>query len=133
MRRKIISIQSNSPTGAASISVSDDFGDLLGIYYDLAADGGFTYDDMRDWDQKIKTQLTPINGVQKVMLFGEQTQVVNVKISIPKLANLGIDPNSIQQVLPTQNLLVNIGEIQTGTYSLRVRADGTSTDIQVIR
>ena len=103
LRRKVINIQSKLPTGASSISVSDDFGDVFGIYYALSADDGFTYDDMRDWAQKIKTQLTPINGVQKVMLFGEQTQVVNVKISIPKLANLGIDPNSIQQVLQTQN------------------------------
>ena len=133
LRRKGINIQSKLPTGASSISVSDDFGDVFGIYYALSADDGFTYDDMRDWAQKIKTQLTPINGVKKVMPFGEQTQVVNVKISIPKLANLGIDPTSIQQVLQTQTLLVTTGEIQTGTYSLRVRAEGTYKDIQDIR
>ena len=88
---------------------------------------------MRDWAQKIKTELTPIQGVQKVYLFAEQTQVVNVRISVPKLANLGIDPNSIQQVLQTQNLLVNTGEIMTGTYQLRVRAEGTYKSIEDIR
>lgn len=133
LRRKVANIQPRLPSGASAINVSDDFGDVFGIYYALTADEGFTYDDMRDWAQKIKTELTPIPGVQKVYLFAEQTQVVNVRISVPKLANLGIDPNSIQQVLQTQNLLVNTGEIMTGTYQLRVRAEGTYKSIQDIR
>lgn len=132
LRRKVTNIQPRLPSGASAITVSDDFGDVFGIYYALSADEGFTYDDMRDWAQKIKTELTPIPGVQKVYLFGEQTQVVNVRISVPKLANLGIDPNSIQQVLQTQNLLVNTGEISTGTYQLKVRAEGTYKSIQDI-
>lgn len=133
LRRKVANIQPRLPSGASAINVSDDFGDVFGIYYALTADEGFTYDDMRDWAQKIKTELTPIRGVQKVYLFAEQTQVVNVRISVPKLANLGIDPNSIQQVLQTQNLLVNTGEILTGTYQLRVRAEGTYKSIEDIR
>ena len=133
LRRKVANIQPRLPSGASAINVSDDFGDVFGIYYALTADEGFTYDDMRDWAQKIKTELTPIQGVQKVYLFAEQTQVVNVRISVPNLANLGIDPNSIQQVLQTQNLLVNTGEIMTGTYQLRVRAEGTYKSIEDIR
>ena len=133
LRRKVANIQPRLPSGASAINVSDDFGDVFGIYYALTADEGFTYDDMRDWAQKIKTELTPIQGVQKVYLFAEQTQVVNVRISVAKLANLGIDPNSIQQVLQTQNLLVNTGEIMTGTYQLRVRAEGTYKSIEDIR
>ena len=133
LRRKVANIQPRLPSGASAINVSDDFGDVFGIYYALTADEGFTYDDMRDWAQKIKTELTPIQGVQKVYLFAEQTQVVNVRISVPKLANLGIDPNSIQQVLQTQNLLVNTGEIMTGTYQLRVRSEGTYKSIEDIR
>ena len=133
LRRKVANIQPRLPSGASAINVSDDFGDVFGIYYALTADEGFTYDDMRDWAQKIKTELTPIQGVQKVYLFAEQTQVVNVRISVPKLANLGIDPNSIQQVLQTQNLLVNTGEIMTGTYQLRVRAEGSYKSIEDIR
>ncbi len=132
LRRKVSNIQPRLPGGASAINVSDDFGDVFGIYYALSADDGFTYDDMRDWAQKIKTELTPIPGVQKVYLFAEQTQVVNVRISVPKLANLGIDPNSIQQVLQTQNLLVNTGEISTGTYQLKVRAEGTYKSIRDI-
>ena len=133
LRRKVLNIQPQLPNGASVPTVSDDFGDVFGIYYALTADEGYTYDDLRNWAQKIKTELSPVPGVQKVYLFGEQTQVVNVKISIPKLANLGIDPNAIQQVMQTQNLLVNTGDINTGNYQLRLRAEGTYKDIQDIR
>lgn len=130
LRRKVSNVQPRLPGGASAIMVSDDFGDVFGIYYALAADEGFSYKEMRDWAQKIKTELTPINGVQKVSLFAEQTEVINVLLSVPKMANLGIDPNAITQVLQTQNLLVNTGEINTGNYQLRIRAEGTYKNIQ---
>lgn len=133
LRRKVANIQPSLPSGASAISVSDDFGDVFGIYYALTADEGFTYDDLRTWAQRLKTELTPIHGVQKVSLFGEQTQVINVRISTARMATLGIDPNVIQQILQTQNLLVNTGEVSTGNYQLRINADGTYKSIEDIR
>lgn len=133
LRRKVLNIQSSLPSGASTISVQDDYGDVFGIYYALAVDDGFSYKDLRDWSQKIKTELTPILGVQKAVLFGEQIEVVNVTMSVPKLSILGVDPNSIMQILQTQNLLVNTGEINTGNYQLKVVADGTYETLDDIR
>lgn len=133
LRRKVLNIQSKLPQGASSITVNDDFGDVYGIYYALTIEEGFSYKELRDWAQKIKTELTPIEGVQKVQLFGEQTEVVNVLFSVPKLSALGIDPNTIAQVLQTQNLQVNTGEINAGSYQLKVLADGTYKSLDDIR
>ena len=106
LRRKVANIQPKLPSGASTITVNDDFGDVYGIYYALTADEGFSYTDLRDWAQRIRTQLTPIEGVQKVMLYGEQTEVINVKISTSKLSALGIDPTSIMGILQKQNIQV---------------------------
>ncbi len=133
LRRKVLNVQSSLPSGASDIAVKDDFGDVFGIYYGLTIDEGFTYKDLRDWSQKIKTELTPLEGVQKVSLFGEQIEVINVSMSVPKLSILGIDPNAIMQIIQTQNLLVNTGEINTGTYQLKVLADGTYKSLDDIR
>ncbi len=133
LRRKVLNIQSQLPPGASQIKVNDDFGDVFGIYYALTIDEGFSYKELRHWTQKIKTELTPIEGVQKVMLFGEQTEVVNVLFSVPKLAALGIDPNVIAQTLQTQNLQVNTGEINAGSYQLKIVADGTYKSLDDIR
>ena len=112
--------------------MNDDFGDVYGIYYALTADEGFSYTDLRDWAQRIRTQLTPIEGVQKVMLYGEQTEVINVKISTSKLSALGIDPTSIMGILQKQNIQVNTGDIATEIYQLRLRTEGTYTSLEDI-
>lgn len=132
LRRKIANIQPRLPSGSSPVSVSDDFGDVFGIYYALSATEGFTYKELRDWSQRIRTLLTPIQGVQKVALFGEQTEVINVKIETPKLANLKLDPNRIMSVMQTQNLQVNTGEITTDSYQLRLRTEGTYTSLEDI-
>ena len=50
LRRKVLNIQPALPQGASTISVSDDFGDVFGIYYGLTAAEGFSYHDLRAWD-----------------------------------------------------------------------------------
>ena len=132
LRRKVANIQPKLPSGASTITVNDDFGDVYGIYYALTADEGFSYKDLRDWAQHIRTQLTPIEGVQKVMLYGEQTEVINVKISTSKLSSLGIDPTSIMGILQKQNVQVNTGDIATDIYQLRLRTEGTYTSLEDI-
>ena len=133
LRRKVANIQGKLPAGASQIAVNDDFGDVYGIYYALTADEGFTYKDMRHWTQLIRTKLTPLDGVQKVALYGEQTEVVNVSISSSRLANLGIDPSSITHALQQQNVQVNTGEIETDVYQLKLRAEGTFGSLDDIR
>ena len=46
LRRKVLNVQSQLPQGASDIKVSDDFGDVFGIYFSLTADEGFSYEGM---------------------------------------------------------------------------------------
>lgn len=133
LRRKVLNIQPQLPQGASNISVSDDFGDVFGIYFGLTADEGFSYHDLREWGQRIKTELVTLNGVQKVALYGEQTEVVNVFISMSKLANSGLNLNTLIQTLKSQNSLINTGEKRAGNYELKILAEGTYKDLNDIR
>lgn len=115
LRRKILTVQAVLPEGASPISVGDDYGDVFGIYYGLSADPGFTYEEMRDWAQRIKTELVPVDGVQKVTLFGEQQDVVNVRVSMagarPACSSR---PDEIIRILGSQNALVGSSEKLAG-------------------
>ena len=124
LRRKVANIQPKLPVGASTISVNDDFGDVFGIYHSLVADDGFSFSELRHWAQRIRTLLTPLDGVQKVSLFGEQTEVINVKISAAKLTAMGIDPNVIIAILQQQNVQVNAGDVYAGVYQLRLQSAG---------
>lgn len=133
LRRKVLNVQPSLPQGASPIMVSDDFGDVFGIYYGLTADEGFSYHDLREWGQKLKTQLVAVDGVQKVALYGEQTEVVNVFISMSKLANLGVNVNNVIQTIKSQNSLINTGEKRAGNIELKILADGTYKNLEDIR
>lgn len=133
LRRKTLNIQPQLPQGASDITVSDDFGDVFGIYFALTADEGFSYHDLREWGQKIKTDLVTIEGVQKVALFGEQVEVVNVYISMSKLANSGINLNTVMQTIKAQNSLINTGEKTAGNIQLKILAEGTYKNLTDIR
>jgi len=133
LRRKTLNIQSSLPPGTSPISVSDDFGDVFGIYYGLTAAEGFSYTDLRDWGRRIKMQLVTLDGVQKVALFGEQTEVVNVWISMSRLAHSGLNLNTLINTIKSQNALVNTGEKRAGEIALKILADGTYKTLYDIR
>ena len=125
LRRKVLNIQSRLPAGASPVTVADDFGDVYGIYYGLSVDGGFTWSELREWAQRIKTALVTVDGVQKVTLFGEQTPVVNVYVSLAALANFSIRPESIVRTIGQQNSIVDSGEKQAGKLQIQILEDGT--------
>lgn len=133
LRRKTLNIQPRLPQGTSQITVNDDFGDVFGIYYALVADEGFSFADMRTQAEFIKTELVTVEGVQKVALYGEQTEVVNVFISMATLSNLGVDPSAIVQIISSQNQLVNTGIKRAGMLNMVVVAAGTYSDLQDIR
>lgn len=133
LRRKVLNIQPQLPSGSSVPTVSDDFGDVFGIYYGLTADDGFSYEEMRNWAERIKTQVVTADGVMKVALFGTQTEVVNISISVNKLAGMGIDPKQLAGLLQSQNQIINTGEITAGEQQLRVVANGMYTTVDDIR
>ncbi|MEG0814593.1 MAG: efflux RND transporter permease subunit [Mucinivorans sp.] len=132
LRRKVLNIQPKLPSGASAIQVSDDFGDVFGIYFGLTAGEGFTYADMRHWAELVKRELVTVDGVQKVALYGVQTETVNLLISLPTLANLGVDPNSIVQIVSSQNKLVGTSVKQADEQNIVIYAAGTYANIQDI-
>ena len=125
LRRKVLNIQPRLPAGASPVTVADDFGDVYGIYYGLSVDGGFTWAELRDWAQRIKTALVTVDGVQKVSLFGEQTPVVNVYVNLAALANFAIRPETIVAIIGQQNTIVNSGEKQAGALQIQILEAGT--------
>ena len=133
LRRKVLNIQPQLPSGSSVPTVSDDFGDVFGIYYGLTADDGFSYEEMRNWAERIKTQVVTADGVMKVALFGTQTEVVNISISVNKLAGMGIDPKQLAGLLQSQNQIINTGEITAGEQQLRVVANDMYTTVDDIR
>lgn len=133
LRRKTLDVAPRLPEGASAITVADDFGDVYGIYYGLAADEGFSWSELRMWAQRIKTQLVTVDGVRKVTLFGEQTPVVEVTVSPAVLANFSIRPETIAATVARQNAVVDSGEKQAGALEIRILESSSYKGLDDIR
>ena len=133
LRRKVMNITPRLPDGVTDVTVSDDFGDVYGIYYGLSADNGYTWDEMRNWAQYVKTRLSTIDGVQKVALYGEQTPVVNVCIALGTLANFAIRPETIIATIGQQNRIVNTGEKIAGVMEIEILEGSAYRSLDDIR
>ncbi|MBE6205275.1 MAG: efflux RND transporter permease subunit [Rikenellaceae bacterium] len=129
LRRKAMNIASQLPEGAGPIQVNDDFGDVYGLYFALAADDGFEWDEIRDWAQRVKTEVVTIDGVQKVALQGEQQAVVNIYLTRSVLANFSITPEMIISAIAQQNSIVSTGEIAAGQMRVRILEPGVYSTI----
>lgn len=132
LRRKVLNITPQLPSGVSTPQVSDDFGDVFGIYYGLTADSGFSYAELRYWAERIKTEVISADGVMKVALYGVQQEVINVKASVPRLAAMGIEPSQLASLLQSQNQIIHVGEVDAQQLQLRILANGTYTHIEDI-
>lgn len=125
LRRKVANISQQLPPGASAITVNDDFGDLYGIYYGLKADPDIDDEQLRYWAQRIKRQVATIDGVQKVTVYGEQSPVVNVFVSMSRLSNFAIRPQNIIEAMSQQNRIIDSGEKQAGEFEIRILEGST--------
>ncbi len=133
LRKKVYNVQPKLPAGAGSIVVNDDFGDVFGIYFGLTADDGISYQEMRDKAEEIKTILTPVDGVRKISMVGEQTEVVNIFIPSDRLANAGVSPDEIIMTLNQQNKEIAVGSKEVGALNINVIAQATYQSIKDIK
>lgn len=132
LRRKVMNLAPELPDEAGPIRVNDDFSDVYGLYYGLTADEGFSWSEIRDWAQRIKTKIVTIDGVQKVALMGEQQPVINIYITRAKLSNFAITPEMIVATMNQQNAVVNSGEVVAGEMVVRILHSGTYSTIDDI-
>lgn len=129
LRRKVTDARPKLPPGAMAPMVIDDFGDVYGVYLMLTGDG-YSWRDLFDVADNIKRELVLVDGVRKVVIDGEQREVVYLDIARSQLAELGIDPSAIAAVLGSQNSVVDSGNVLVGNDYLRIKPSGEFESVQ---
>ena len=131
LRRKIADVRPYLPPGASEPIVLDDFGDVYGVYMVLTGEG-YSWRDLYDTADTIKKQLVLVPGVRKVVIDGEQREVVYLEISRSQIAESGIDLTQLSSVLGSQNVVVDAGSVQVGSDYLRLSPTGNFNSVQEI-
>jgi len=131
LRRKIADMRDKLPPGAGAPMVIDEFGDVYGVYLALTGQG-YTWRDLWDAADALKRELVLVPGVRKISIGGEQREVVYVDISRAKLGELGISPAQIAQVLKSQNVVTDSGNVRVGDEYLRINPTGEFDSVAAI-
>lgn len=126
MRQNINDVQTQLPSGTSPSIVNDDFGDVYGVYFALTGEG-YSYRELKKVAELLKRELLAVTDVKKIVLFGEQTEVVYVEMAKDKMAALGITRDEIFRALHAKNLPADSGRIKIGSEHIAVYPTGTFT------
>ena len=94
VRKKIGDMRFTLPAGIQGPFFNDDFGDVYGVIYALESDG-FSYAELKTFADDVRQQLLRVKDVAKVEQFGVQDEKLFVEVSQKRLAQLGLDFNTV--------------------------------------
>ena len=121
------------PTGTYGPYFNDRFDDVYGNVYALTGtQNGFTYEDLRQYAERIKLDFYGVPDVKKVELVGVQPEKIFVQMDTDKLARLGLDLNSIAAMVKAQTSMNASGMVETDTANAYLRITGNPDSVEHI-
>ncbi|TXH39410.1 MAG: efflux RND transporter permease subunit, partial [Burkholderiaceae bacterium] len=132
VRKKIGDMRYTLPSGVQGPFFNDEFGDVYGSIFALSGEG-FSYEELRQQSEAIRGQLLRVQDVAKVELFGVQDEQLQVEVSQKRLAQYGLDLNSVLAQLSTQNAIESAGVVRTATEEFPLRVSGQLQTVEALR
>ena len=91
----------------------------------LAVTGdGFTYAQLEDYADVMKKELSLVQGVARVELWGVQDKVIYLEASERQLSERGITAQNFVSTLRAQNMVLDAGYVDAQQERLRVAPTG---------
>src|SRR3546814_5566019 len=80
--------------------------------------------ELKDYVEDVREEVLRIKNVGKADLLGVQPEKIFIEFSNKKLANLGVTPQQIIDVIQAQNTQTASGVIQTSSDAIATRVSG---------
>jgi multidrug efflux pump len=132
VRKKVADIKGTLPQGVIGPYFNDEFGDVFGIIYAFTAEG-FTHRQLRDYVERIRTEILTVKNAAKALLLGAQDQKFYLEFDTRLLAGLGVSRDQIIQSLREQNVVTPSGVVQTDQRKFAVRVSGSFTSVDDLK
>lgn len=126
LRKKIGDAAAKLPPGVEKPKVGDDFGFVYGFLLGITGDG-FSYKELESFSKIIKKELSLVEGVSRVELWGVQEKVVYIEVSEKQLAELNLTAETVYQTFQKQNMVVDAGYVDEGGVRFRIAPTGEFT------
>ena len=131
LRRKVSDAAAGLPDGS-SVKVQDDFGLVYGMMYALTGDGADEHR-LSDYARLIQRELTNIEDVGRVTIYGEREECINIEMRPERMATLGVSPAEVLATLQGQNGIYYAGYYDNGPKRVRVTVSDKFREVEQIR
>src|SRR5580765_610220 len=131
LRKKLVDVQDQLPTGLLGPVVNDEFSDVDSILYMMTGEGA-DYAQLKKAAEGMRQRLLKVTGVTKVNLYGTQDERIFVEFSHAKLATLGITPQALFDSLAKQNNVTPAGTVETSSQRVPLRVTGALDGVKAV-
>ncbi|MEF3073832.1 efflux RND transporter permease subunit [Methylobacter sp. Wu1] len=131
VRKKVDDIRLTLPPGSVGPFFNDEFGDTYSLIYAFSGKD-FSYAELKKAADSARQQLLRVRDVEKVDLIGTQDEKIYIEFSDKKLAELGLDTNTVAEALQAQNSMTSAGMVYAAQRNLPIRITGQFDSVESI-
>ncbi|PMR76946.1 efflux RND transporter permease subunit [Billgrantia endophytica] len=132
LRRKIDDNRQELPDEARAPIINDEFGDVFGIMLSLTGEG-YDQAELKEVADDVRDRLLMLGDVAKVSIHGYAEEQIFLDYNEARLAELGVSPQGLAQLLAARNIILPGGAIRTEDERLAVEPSGNFEHIDDIR
>ncbi|MBL4583663.1 MAG: efflux RND transporter permease subunit [Pseudomonadales bacterium] len=129
LRRKVDQAVHTLPPGVIGPQVNDEFGDVFGIIVAISGKD-FSYAEIKDIADEVRDEFLSIEEVAKVDILGAQEERFFIEYDNARLAEIGLSPAQLAQILKSRNIIDPGGSISTGMERISIEPSGNYETIE---
>lgn len=123
LRRKVADAADELPSGVTGPIVNDEFGDVYGQVFTITGEG-FNYSELKDVADEVRDELLRLKDVAKVDILGAQDERIFLEYNNARLAEIGISPGQLANILSSTNIINPGGAISTEAERIALEPSG---------
>ena len=131
LRRKVSDAEAELPSGIQGPFVNDEFGDVFGIVIGLTGDG-YNFAELKDIADDVRDRLLELPDTAKVDIYGDQDERVFVEFRLEKLAEIGLSPGQLRNIMMEQNIVASGGSVELHGRRYVLEPSGNYDSVEAI-
>lgn len=132
LRRKINDKRQALPSEALAPIINDEFGDVFGILLSLTGEG-YSQAELKEVADDVRDRLLRLADVAKVSIHGYAEERIFLDYSEARLAELGVSPHGLAELLAARNIVLPGGAVRTDHERMVLEPTGNFERLEDIR
>lgn len=129
LRRRMNDIQSDLPEQAQEIQVDTNLVDTAGMILSISG-GNYSYEELASYADKIKNELSTIEGVSKFEVKGKLEKELKIVVDQDKLNQYPISIEDISNAIKAQSVEIPAGAISSKESKINVKTSSAYNSIE---